>query len=246
MTRARSATTLLAWTAALAAGLAVFHDLGGHSMPAPPWQPHAFLGWLRATDPALATMSLLRLLVLALTWYLVGVTAVGVVARLAGAVLLVRVADALTVPALRRLLQSALGVGLATAMVTSASPARAQPLPLQLLDSVSAETAETDPLATHPVRSPDVPVPVVADAAHAVDVDKASRPADQHTVVAGESFWRIAADRVTQTVGHPAGDAEVAVYWRRLIEQNRSRLADPGNPDLLFPGQRLDLPPVAG
>ena len=30
----------------------------------------------------------------------------------------------------------------------------------------------------------------------------------------------------------------------RLIEANRSRLADPDNPDLVFPGQVFDLPPV--
>lgn len=245
MTRARSTTALLAWIAALAMGIAAFHALGGHMMPAPPWQPDAFLGWLGATDPLLATMSLLRLLVLALSWYLVGVTAVGAVARLAGAVRLVRLADALTVPALRRLLQSALGVGLATAMVAAATPARAQPLPLQLLEGVAAEPADTADAGASgpfPVPATNVPAPVVADATF----DGAAPPSTgQHTVVAGESFWRIAAEKVTQASGRPAGDAEVAVYWRRLIEQNRSRLADPGNPDLLFPGQRLDLPPVA-
>jgi hypothetical protein len=33
-------------------------------------------------------------------------------------------------------------------------------------------------------------------------------------------------------------------YWHRLIERNRSRFADPANPDLLFPGDRLLVPPV--
>ncbi|MEX2504199.1 MAG: hypothetical protein WD378_05070 [Egicoccus sp.] len=245
MTRVRSATALLSWVAMLGVGLVAFHDLGD-TLTAPPWQPAAFLGWVAATDPALATMSLLRLFVLALSWYLVGVTAVGTVARIAGAVRLVRLADALTVPQLRRLLQSALGLGLATAMVASATPARAQPLPLQLLEDVAAEP--TDPTETGgtgpvPAAPPDVPLPVVAEAA---DASTATPPSDQHTVVAGESFWRIAADRVADATGRRPSDAEVAVYWRRLIEQNRSRLADPGNPDLLYPGQYLHLPPVAG
>ena len=39
-------------------------------------------------------------------------------------------------------------------------------------------------------------------------------------------------------------DAEVASYWRRLIAANEDRLVDPGNPDLLLPGQELVLPPV--
>jgi len=37
-------------------------------------------------------------------------------------------------------------------------------------------------------------------------------------------------------------DAEVEPYWRRLIDLNRSRLVDPGNPDLIFPTQVFDLP----
>jgi nucleoid-associated protein YgaU len=37
-------------------------------------------------------------------------------------------------------------------------------------------------------------------------------------------------------------EREVARYWRRLVEANRDRLVDPGNPDLLRPGQTLTLP----
>ena len=32
-------------------------------------------------------------------------------------------------------------------------------------------------------------------------------------------------------------------YWLRLIDANRQHLADPTNPDLLFSGQQLELPP---
>ena len=55
-------------------------------------------------------------------------------------------------------------------------------------------------------------------------------------VDAGDSFWSIAED----VVG--AGDRTQA-YWERLIAVNRGRLAVPDQPDLLFPGQRLTLPP---
>ena len=42
------------------------------------------------------------------------------------------------------------------------------------------------------------------------------------------------------------GGAERAIvaYWQRLIDANRDGLVAPGNADLLFPGQRLVLPPV--
>ena len=37
-------------------------------------------------------------------------------------------------------------------------------------------------------------------------------------------------------------DRQVIGHWRRLVEANRARLLDPGNPDLLMPGQALILP----
>lgn len=245
MRRARSTAALLAWLALLGVGLTIFHGVGDATLPAPPARPGAWPDWLGATDPAVATMALLRLVVLALSWYLVGVTGIGAVARLAGAVRLVRVADALTVPAVRRLLRSALGVGLATAMVAAATPAaRAQPLPLQLLEQAAGESEAPatvdEPLPAH---GPAVPLTAVTESA---DDEPVGRPGTRHTVVVGESFWRIAADRMAAAARRTPSDEEVAVYWRRLIEHNRSRLVDPDNPDLLLPGQRLDLPPLAG
>jgi nucleoid-associated protein YgaU len=34
----------------------------------------------------------------------------------------------------------------------------------------------------------------------------------------------------------------VAPYWQRLVEANRPALADPANPDLVFPGQVFTVP----
>ena len=41
-------------------------------------------------------------------------------------------------------------------------------------------------------------------------------------------------------------DRRVIGYWWRLVEANRGRLLDPGNPDLLVPGQELVLPDPQG
>jgi hypothetical protein len=38
------------------------------------------------------------------------------------------------------------------------------------------------------------------------------------------------------------GSGSVPAYWARLIEANRSRLPDPADPSLLFPGDVLVLP----
>jgi nucleoid-associated protein YgaU len=64
----------------------------------------------------------------------------------------------------------------------------------------------------------------------------------EHTVRPGEHLWAIAEQVVTAHAGAAPTHDEVALYWRRLIAINRDRLADPANPDLVFPGQRFELP----
>lgn len=60
----------------------------------------------------------------------------------------------------------------------------------------------------------------------------------------GESFWSIAEAVVAETGAGRGGDpAAVAAYWSRLVDANRERLPVPDDPDLLFVGDRLVLPP---
>lgn len=62
----------------------------------------------------------------------------------------------------------------------------------------------------------------------------------------GDSFWSIALEVTAATDGSPADERTITRCWQRLVEINRSRLADPANPDLLVPGQRLAVPPPGG
>lgn len=118
-TRLRRAVEFGVWCAALAGGTALVHALGSGVLAAPPSNPSMWASWLDGREPLAASMAVLRLLLLAVCWYLVGVTSVGLVARLLRATRLLRIADALTLPPVRRLFQQTLGVALATAMVTS-------------------------------------------------------------------------------------------------------------------------------
>jgi nucleoid-associated protein YgaU len=63
------------------------------------------------------------------------------------------------------------------------------------------------------------------------------------TVAPGESLWGKAEAVLSAAWGRSPSDREVAPYWRSLVDANRSRLADPQNPDLIFSGQRLEVPP---
>lgn len=293
--RIRRALPLLAWLAALAAGIALFHGMGAGPLAAPPLtDPAGWAAWAAEREPLVAGVAILRLLVLGLAWYLVGVTTIGLVARLLRAARLIRVADALTVPAVRRLLQGALGLGLATAVVGAATvPGLVRPdtagsgvvLAAAEQDDEAAsprlrahgfaardERPESRPRDSSPATGrvtmrldpdgppvPPAPEDAPADAAGATGsatlrlvgqdavtlrmVDAAT-PAT-HEVRAGESLWSIAQDRLAATWGREPTDAEVLVYWRQVIDMNRSGLADPDNPDLIFPGQPVQLPPVA-
>ena len=307
---------LVAWCAALAVGTVAFHALGAGALAPPPLDPGGWLAWADGRDPLVASVALLRLVVLALHWYLVAATAVGIVGRLLRAARLVRLADAVTLPVLRRLLEAGLGLWLVTALAVSAAaprvgadrvalepqdimtmaadgtasgddrPTPAPPLGL-LDDSRGTPAGPSQPpvppfgllddargTPAGPSQPPPPPVPqgppgasfggTVTDSAgggpagtdlddttdggpagtDADDSPPGTSHRDVHVVVAGDSFWRIAEQRLLAAQGRPPTDAQVLSHMEQLIERNRDRLTDPANPDLIFPGQRLVLPPV--
>lgn len=97
---------------------------------------------------------------------------------------------------------------------------------------------------TTPGPDPDPPSPAP------VDPDPTDNAGDERpnplegslmTVQPGDSLWSIAETRLTVALGRSPDDHETAPYWRRLIEDNMSKLRS-GNPDLIFPGEQLDLP----
>ena len=63
------------------------------------------------------------------------------------------------------------------------------------------------------------------------------------TVQPGESFWSIAEEHLGDVWDvETLTDEQIVSYWKPLIAANEDRLVDPGNPDLLLPGQELRLP----
>jgi hypothetical protein len=69
-------------------------------------------------------------------------------------------------------------------------------------------------------------------------IERESAAPHEHTVAPGEHFWSIA----ERTVAERGSSVTVDDYWRLLVEVNRDRLADPDDPDLIYPGQVLVLP----
>lgn len=248
--RIAAAFALAAWVGLLTAVIVGFSALGSGALAAPPLtEPSAWQAWARSRESVQVAFTLGRLAVIALAWYLLGVTVVGAAARLLRWGRAVRLADLLTVPAVRRLLQSALGVGLATAALTTL-PAGGQAGPrAPTAAAVELAEAREDALAVggqayalmRPLdgQAATESMQVLEDA----PVQPGGRQATTWTVRPGEHFWAIAERVLTRAWGRSPSDAEVVPYWRQVIELNRVRLADPGNPDLVYPGQQFALPP---
>lgn len=68
-------------------------------------------------------------------------------------------------------------------------------------------------------------------------------PADRRAIRPGQHFWSLAEDVLASAWQRAPSDDEVDPYWRRLVAANRSILRDPDNPDLLYPGQVITVPP---
>lgn len=66
--------------------------------------------------------------------------------------------------------------------------------------------------------------------------------AHEWEVEQGEHFWHIAKTTLERAWDRTPANDEIVPYWRELIETNRDRLAPPGDPDIIHPGQRFELP----
>jgi nucleoid-associated protein YgaU len=254
---------LLAWTAVLAVGLRALHALGATTLHAPLTSAEDLSAWLDRTPPEVIAIALVRLAALATGWYLAVCTVALALIRPFGHTR-VAAAAARTTPAIvRRLVSGGGGLGLAAGTILGSLPAAGVAPTALAPDPAAASVVEAmqspgAPTATMTRSARDTPTAVMSRLP-AGDAPSAPRappaPSTLHpavaaapsswTVEAGDSFWSIAVETVSAAGDEPS-DRQVVGYWHRLVEANRSRLLDPGNPDLLVPGQRLLLPDPVG
>ncbi len=249
----------LLWLAALAAAAVALRAAATGDLAAPPPSPGALLDWIDAREPAAALVALVRVAGEVAAWYLLACSALellGRVARVPGAT---RLAGALAVPGVRRVVHAGLGLGLAAGAlgtVGAADAERAGPAPVTMI--------RTPPAAVTQVRVDGRAAMVPTTGASTgtatmrpADVDSTDRhaatppapPAPPPTpapttwrVRPGDSLWRVAEEVLADAWGRVPSDAEVDPYWRLLVAANRGRLVDPDDADLVLPGQVLDVP----
>lgn len=111
-------------------------------LPAPPVSPGDFARWVGSRDPALATMSIIRVGGLAAAWYLLASLSFQTLARLSHAAPLRRLADLVSPPAVRRLAEITFAGGTLAVMLpappgvhgeTHPRPAAAETVPGELV-----------------------------------------------------------------------------------------------------------------
>ena len=226
------------WVLVLGVAAAALHWAGHGPLAGPPLtDPGQWWAWLEGRDPAVAAFSLLRLVGVVALWYVVVVTTIGAVLRMAGAASLVRVTDRFTIPAVRRLLTGSVSLGLAASgLIAVAAPALRTPVAAA---SRQATTEAPPSTVTMHRLGPSEPLPATPVVAPQVTP---AATTDRWTVKPGECFWSIAESVLTERAGAAPTDAEVVPYWRRLIDANRHELAQRENPDLVFPGQVFVVP----
>ena len=219
-----SAVRLAAWTAGAALAVVVLGRIGGPLSPPPLSHPGRLAEWAGRREPAEAAFAVVRLLTLGLAWYLLAAATAGTAARALRIGLLTGAVDRLTVPALRRLLNGAMGVTMSvTAFTATTGTATAEPPP-----SAAAEVLR---------RLPDGPA-----AAPTTTAQPDAAPPATWEVQPGDHFWSVAEKVLARAWGRTSSDRETAPYWRALVAANRAVLRDPGNADLLFPRQVLAVP----
>jgi hypothetical protein len=192
--------------------------------------------WLLDQGPLVAAFALLRGIALLAAVYATVIGAIGLLAVVARSSTLAMITVRLTFPSLRPLIAP---VAAFTFTIGGALPAgaaafadRPPPSPeMQVSRALPPDPWEAPVMQLLPAAPEPSPPLLAAEASY--------------TVRAGDSFWSIAAQHVRSATGLAPSDAEVAPYWRVLIEANRDHLVVPGEPDLIHPGQVFTLPPVS-
>jgi hypothetical protein len=229
--------------------------------------PRRDLGrWLQQTPSEDVLLTGVRLVALVAAWWLLGSTLLYVAVRVARVHGAAHAIGWATLPIVRRWADRAAAVSIVAASALGAvRPAGANPPPTtsapapvvvdvdhrdrSTLPDLPPSTARTGrsadptPATTGPLVVPVVPVtPAPAPLA-----SSPPSPASEatRTVSAGEHLWSIAASTVAVRTGRSVealSPADIAPFWARLVERNRSRIRS-GNPSLVYPGEVVELPP---
>lgn len=247
---------------ATVAGLHALGRLGAFRIP---WSD--LPTWLDQTPFEDVVGAVLLVVALALAYWLLVSTVAYLVATASGRPRLIRAVDYLTLPPIRRLTSRVVALALAASTVAGPSTPAVANLDGVVREVVLEDREEEELPAGGPSSAGDVGGSVAVGGSSVVlpphlDPRPPSSPGERihppapdpavpdataaHTVTVsrGDHMWGLAEAHLGRvTKREDLGEHEIARYWVRVIRENRSRIRS-GNPDLIYPGETLVLPPV--
>jgi nucleoid-associated protein YgaU len=204
---------------------------------------HDVGAWVRTAPTEVLVAVTGRFVALTLaTWILVS-TLLSLARRLLPLIHAVSALDLATPRQVRRLLDRMVVIGLGASLtIGSVRPAGATTPSSRVGGARPAIASVDQPVVRAPIApiapSRSVPARSQAPPARAAPRSHASPSSSTNVVVAaGDNLWLIAG----RAVGSDRPSA-IAPYWRALIAANLASLRS-GNPNLIFPGERIVLPP---
>ncbi|HJU52583.1 MAG TPA: hypothetical protein VJ815_09645 [Acidimicrobiia bacterium] len=194
--------------------------------------------------------SVARLVGLTIAYWLLGSMLLYLLASLTRIPRLLNAISPLTWRPLRRLIDGGLASTVAIAMAlpvhalvtpgyvpVPASDPVAEPSTTTLVIETTTTTIDSVvPPPTEILYLPIEPLPTTA-----VATASSTAEAVHAVVMPGDNMWLLAERRLSDLMGRPAGDHEIAPYWLAVIGANKDRIRS-GDPDLIFPGEVLVLP----
>ena len=269
------ALRLIGWIAGLTVAVISLAAMGWGELGDPPLDggSRELIRWATTRDPASVLMGGIRLAVLAAATYLLVVTVLVLLARATAAAPVISLTDRISVPLVRRIVGGTVGLAMAgtplapitaawavTPVVAAVSAPAPPPLTegaptlRRLPDSTSGRDAAPPPTLSplfQPESPPPPPTPPVAGARTTPHPAPASVPTPapegptRWIVRPGDHLWLISASVLGSALKRPPSNAEIARLWRVVIDDNRSSLPDPANPDLLYVGMQIVVPSVS-
>jgi hypothetical protein len=232
----------------LAGFVAGFHAMGRVDGMAVDWSDP--VRWLAVASPETVLTATVRAIGLAISyWTLITATLYSLAGRRAQ---IPQWLHRITLPPVRRCIDRALTTGLAASITFAPTmPAMAveeEPpaIVFEIHDGVPIPHLGPAPLVVaEPGGAPDPPSASVPARAENRESPSTSGVAayETYAVAAGDNLWAIAARHLESAMARKPTSAEITNYWRSVVASNQSNLRS-GDPNLIFPGELLSIPPV--